>query len=206
MTRPSRVLFQVTTRGLTTAVVSFALGAVSVMGVASATSHSGHVYSGCLSRGNRTMYDVAVDARKAPACAKHDTVLRWNQIGLTGKTGAAGPQGAQGVAGIAGATGIQGLTGPGTTALGTGTQTGAAGHGAACTLGEVLLSAGAVADGFPADGRLIAINTNQALFELYGTTYGGNGVSNFALPNLTAAAPNGMTYGICVSGTFPSPY
>ena len=35
-----------------------------------------------------------------------------------------------------------------------------------------------------ADGQLLAINQNQALFSLLGTTYGGNGVTTFALPNL----------------------
>lgn len=34
------------------------------------------------------------------------------------------------------------------------------------------------------NGQLMAINTNQALFSLLGTTYGGNGTSTFALPNL----------------------
>lgn len=34
------------------------------------------------------------------------------------------------------------------------------------------------------DGQLLPINQNQALFALLGTTYGGNGQTNFALPNL----------------------
>lgn len=34
------------------------------------------------------------------------------------------------------------------------------------------------------NGQLLSIAQNQALFSLLGTTYGGNGVSNFALPNL----------------------
>ncbi len=34
------------------------------------------------------------------------------------------------------------------------------------------------------NGQLLPINQNQALFSLLGTTYGGNGVTNFALPNL----------------------
>src|SRR5437868_3989419 len=33
-------------------------------------------------------------------------------------------------------------------------------------------------------GQLLPINQYQALFALLGTTYGGNGVSNFALPDL----------------------
>jgi len=38
------------------------------------------------------------------------------------------------------------------------------------------------------NGQLLAINQNQALFSLLGTTYGGNGVTNFALPNLQSRA------------------
>jgi microcystin-dependent protein len=36
-----------------------------------------------------------------------------------------------------------------------------------------------------ANGQLLPINTNQGLFALYGTTFGGNGLTNFALPNLS---------------------
>ena len=32
------------------------------------------------------------------------------------------------------------------------------------------------------NGQLLPINQNQALFSLLGTTYGGNGQTNFALP------------------------
>ncbi len=34
------------------------------------------------------------------------------------------------------------------------------------------------------NGQLLPINQNQALFSILGTTYGGNGFTNFALPNL----------------------
>src|ERR1700716_48979 len=34
------------------------------------------------------------------------------------------------------------------------------------------------------NGQLMPINQNQALFSLLGTTYGGNGQTTFALPNL----------------------
>ncbi|TJY42785.1 phage tail protein [Cohnella pontilimi] len=40
----------------------------------------------------------------------------------------------------------------------------------------------------PCDGRLLPINQNQALFSILGTTYGGNGTNNFALPNLQGRA------------------
>jgi microcystin-dependent protein len=39
------------------------------------------------------------------------------------------------------------------------------------------------------NGQLLPINQNQALFSLLGTTYGGNGTTNFALPNLQGRAP-----------------
>ncbi|HLO33278.1 MAG TPA: tail fiber protein, partial [Anaerolineales bacterium] len=49
------------------------------------------------------------------------------------------------------------------------------------------------------NGQLLPINQNQALFSLLGTTYGGDGRVNFALPNLQGRIPlhsgNGHTLG-----------
>src|ERR1700694_4438810 len=39
------------------------------------------------------------------------------------------------------------------------------------------------------DGQLMSISQNTALFSLLGTTYGGDGQSTFALPNLQGSAP-----------------
>lgn len=39
------------------------------------------------------------------------------------------------------------------------------------------------------DGQLLPISQNTALFSLLGTTYGGNGTNNFALPDLQGRAP-----------------
>jgi microcystin-dependent protein len=39
------------------------------------------------------------------------------------------------------------------------------------------------------NGQLLPINQNQALFALLGTTYGGDGRVNFALPNLQGDVP-----------------
>ena len=39
------------------------------------------------------------------------------------------------------------------------------------------------------DGQLLPINQNQALFALLGTTYGGNGRTTFALPDLRGRVP-----------------
>jgi microcystin-dependent protein len=45
------------------------------------------------------------------------------------------------------------------------------------------------------DGQLIPISQNTALFSLLGTNYGGNGTSNFALPNLQGSSPLGYGQG-----------
>jgi microcystin-dependent protein len=49
------------------------------------------------------------------------------------------------------------------------------------------------------NGQLLAINQNAALFSLLGTFYGGNGTTNFALPNLQGNVAmsfgNGYTQG-----------
>jgi microcystin-dependent protein len=39
------------------------------------------------------------------------------------------------------------------------------------------------------DGQILPISQNTALFSLLGTTYGGNGMSTFALPDLQGSAP-----------------
>jgi len=60
------------------------------------------------------------------------------------------------------------------------------------------------------NGQLIAIQDNTALFSLLGTQYGGDGQTNFALPNLTGdkamtdASGAPLTWIICTSGYFPS--
>lgn len=45
------------------------------------------------------------------------------------------------------------------------------------------------------NGQILPISQNVALFSLLGTTYGGNGVSNFALPNLQGRVPLGPGQG-----------
>lgn len=55
------------------------------------------------------------------------------------------------------------------------------------------------------NGQLLAINQNTALFSLLGTYYGGNGVNNFALPNLQGRSPVG--FGSSADPSWqPSPY
>ncbi|MFB9075862.1 phage tail protein [Flavobacterium procerum] len=70
------------------------------------------------------------------------------------------------------------------------------------TISEIRLFAANFAPRFWAycAGQLLSINSNQALFSLLGTTYGGNGVTNFALPDFrgrsavgTGTPPGGIT-------------
>ncbi|MEL6891261.1 MAG: tail fiber protein [Actinomycetota bacterium] len=120
--------------------------------------------------------------------------------GVPGPQGDVGPAGPQGDAGPAGP---QGPAGPGADVLGTDTSGAAAGR-SECVLGEIMLSAGSVGRGTPAAGQVLPISSNEALFSLLGTMYGGDGRTTFQLPDLRAAAPNGTTYHICTNGMFPS--
>jgi microcystin-dependent protein len=52
-------------------------------------------------------------------------------------------------------------------------------------------------------GQTLPINQNQALFSLFGTTFGGDGVTTFGLPNLKGPA-NGLQYCIATVGVYPS--
>jgi hypothetical protein len=81
--------------------------------------------------------------------------------------------------------------------------TGAANY---CIVGQLLLftfTPNGLTSLVPADGRLLPIAGNTALFSLLGTTFGGDGSTNFAVPDMRKLAPNNMTYSICVSGVFP---
>lgn len=54
-------------------------------------------------------------------------------------------------------------------------------------------------------GQVLPINQNQALFALLGTNFGGDGITNFALPNLQGKAPvANLQYCIATVGIFPS--
>ncbi len=45
------------------------------------------------------------------------------------------------------------------------------------------------------NGQLLAISSNTALFSLLGTTYGGNGTTDFALPDLRSRVPTHQGFG-----------
>jgi microcystin-dependent protein len=64
-------------------------------------------------------------------------------------------------------------------------------------LGEIRLFAGAFAprNWHFCDGTLLSITQNTALFSLLGITYGGNGTTTFALPDLRGRVPVGQGTG-----------
>jgi hypothetical protein len=142
-------------------------------------------------------------------------LVYWSTAG--GATGPAGPTGAAGApggTGPTGPTGPTGATGPaGTQSLFGSAEAPGSGNGiSGCVLGEVRLEAATGVDfayDTPADGRLLSIAQNTALFSLLYTTYGGNGTTTFALPDLRPVTPksaNGqpLIYTICTQGIYPS--
>ena len=64
-------------------------------------------------------------------------------------------------------------------------------------IGQILLFAGNFAPRSWAlcDGQLLPINSNQALFSILGTTYGGDGRTTFGLPDLRGRVPVGVGQG-----------
>jgi microcystin-dependent protein len=58
-------------------------------------------------------------------------------------------------------------------------------------IGEIQIFAFGFAPKFWAycNGQILPINQNQALFSLLGTSYGGNGTTNFALPDMRGRTP-----------------
>jgi microcystin-dependent protein len=66
-----------------------------------------------------------------------------------------------------------------------------------CFIGEVKMFAGNYppVDYMPAEGQLLPINQYQALFSILGTYYGGNGTTNFGLPDLRGRVPIGAGMG-----------
>jgi hypothetical protein len=117
------------------------------------------------------------------SCPAGTKAVSWNTTG---------PQGPAGTTGIFGA------------------RTNAA-HGddgasnASCYIGQILLSAGVTPPPgtLTASGQTLAISVYTTLFALLGNAYGGNGTTNFKLPDLRKSAPDGLTYSICVQGAFP---
>ncbi|HYG47031.1 MAG TPA: tail fiber protein [Allosphingosinicella sp.] len=72
-------------------------------------------------------------------------------------------------------------------------------------VGEIRMFAGTF---YPAgwlfcDGQLLPISENEVLFQVIGTTYGGDGQENFALPNLQSRIPLHFGQGPGLAGTYP---
>lgn len=66
-----------------------------------------------------------------------------------------------------------------------------------CMLGDIRLFAGnfAPVGWLRANGQLLSISEYEILFVIFGTTYGGDGQTNFALPNLSSRVPVGTGQG-----------
>ena len=131
-----------------------------------------------------------IDKEAGQSCPSSQQLVEWNRQGPAGPPGSGDPATAAFVDRFG--------TDPGGAAYAT---------GAPCTLGEVLLTASTqvTAGGLPADGRLLPVSQNAALFQLIGATYGGVGEATFAVPDLRAITPDHMTYSICTSVIWPAP-
>jgi hypothetical protein len=136
---------------------------------------------------------------------------------VTGPAGPTGPIGLTGPTGLSGLTGPTGPQGPAATipanltALSSGLGTsGYAGEnrssGIGCTLGDIILSANSYGSSTyaPADGRLFNIQAFSALYSILGVRFGGDGIINFAVPDLRRFAPEQLQYSICIVGSYPS--
>ncbi|WP_406824334.1 phage tail protein [Pedobacter sp. KACC 23697] len=77
-------------------------------------------------------------------------------------------------------------------------------HAMNAMLGAISLFAGDYApEGFAiCDGSLLSVSKNIKLFSILKTRYGGDGMSNFALPKLPSI--EGVLYIICTDGYYPS--
>jgi microcystin-dependent protein len=73
-------------------------------------------------------------------------------------------------------------------------------------LAEIRLFAGSYAPQNWAfcEGQILLIEQNTSLYALLGTVYGGDGVNNYALPNMKGKEPvKGLHYIICLAGMWP---
>ncbi len=73
-----------------------------------------------------------------------------------------------------------------------------------CMMGEVKMFAGNYAPRFwaLAQGQILPIAQNTALFSIMGTTYGGDGRTTFALPDLRGRVPVGTGQGVGLRPVF----
>ena len=74
-------------------------------------------------------------------------------------------------------------------------------------MGSMMLFAGNYApyNWMECDGQRMMIAQNQALFSILGTTYGGDGLETYMLPDMRKQSlPTGLRWIICVAGPYPS--
>ncbi len=191
------------------------LAAIAVSGAFAAIPSADGIVHACIKSGGALR---VIDAEQT-RCGAREQPLAWNVQGAKGdqgdkgdpgEPGPAGPPGPPGPPGDKGEKGDRGEPGPPGTGgndprFGSGTGHASDGRDSPyCILGEVWLTAASIASGATADGRLLPIAQNTALFSLLGTRFGGDGRTTFALPDLQSAAPNGLTYVICTEGIYPT--
>lgn len=72
-----------------------------------------------------------------------------------------------------------------------------------CVVGTVWLQAASIKwhDALAAHGQQLLVKQYPELFRLLGTSYGGDGVTSFGLPDLRAQAASGFSHIICVKGS-----
>jgi hypothetical protein len=175
-------------------------GATGAQGPTGATGATGA--QGSQGPSGYTNYDLAQENGYEGSLTQWLTSLVGPQgpSGATGPAGGIGPQGAAGPQGPVGPAGTAGLFGTDDNSF-----SAASGAGAQCTIGDVQLTASTeiATNWLPAKGQTLTFANYGPLGSLVGDNYGGNGSTTFDLPNLTAAAPDGLTYVICVAGVFP---
>jgi len=187
-------------KGVTKSLVAGAVVALTLLagGIAYASIPAANgVISGCYDKNGGTLR--VIDAPGTTCNSAKELPLTWNQTGPQGPQGAKGDTGPQGPA----STVPQAVTdfvnrfgSPNPATAGTDSSN-------PCTLGAVQLTAATRGVGVPAEGQPLPISQNAALFSLLGTRFGGDGVSTFRLPDLRGLAPDGLTYMICIFGSFP---
>jgi tail collar domain len=185
--------------------------AAAVFGIATAVQaaipDAGSVIHGCYL--NRDGSLRVIDTGVGQSCNRtKETPLNWRQNSTEpkGATGATGPTGTTGPAGPTGPSGSDPSADAFVGKFGTNTNNAGIGNGPECVMGQIWLSASPIltSGGVPANGQLLSIVQHDALFSLLGFTYGGNGQTTFALPDLRGLAPNNMTYTICIEGIYPA--
>ena len=114
--------------------------------------------------------------------------------GKHGKPGKPGRQGKRGLCGPRGKLGPRGKQGP------------PGPSGSNSFIGEIRLFGGtfALRDWAFCDGKVLKITDHTALFSILGTTYGGDGRTNFGLPDLRTHQPVSVNYIIALNGVYPS--